>query len=76
MKIDNKIKQNKAKYDLHRKTAKILALSSGYGFWIDKDIVPEKRLLQKDATIKWDEYSALSKAQIDIAKDQYKFQYK
>ena len=44
--IDNKIKQNKAQYNLNRQTTKISALSSGnvskYEFLTSKDILPEK----------------------------------
>ena len=44
--INNKIKQNKAQYNLDRKTAKISALSSGnvskYEFLNCKDILREK----------------------------------
>ena len=44
--ISNKIKQNRAQYDLHRQTAKIFAFSSGnvskYEFLTGKDVLPEK----------------------------------
>ena len=73
--IDNKVKQNKAKYDLDRQTAKIFALSSGtvrkYEFLTDKGVLLEKDLLEKAATMKKFEYSPLGKelkAQNDIAK--------
>ena len=50
-KFNNKIKQNKAQYDLHRQTTKISASSSGnvvkYEFLSGKYILPEKDLLQK-----------------------------
>ena len=63
--IDNKIEQNKAQYNLDRETAEILALSSGnvgiYEFLTSKDVLPEKELLEKAATIKRFEYSLLSK---------------
>ena len=52
--IKNKIEQNKAQYVLDRQTAKISALSSGnvskYEFLTDKDVLPEKVLLEKAAT--------------------------
>ena len=73
--VDNKIEHSKAQYDLDRKTAKISASSSGnvsrYEFLTGKDVLPEKELLEKAATIKRFEYSALSKelkAQTVIAK--------
>ena len=53
---NNKIKQNKAQYDLDRKAAKISALSSRnvskYEFLTSKDVLPEKDLLEKVAAIK------------------------
>ena len=78
--MDNTIEQNKARYNLDRQAAKISALLSGnvgkYEFLTDKDVLPEKDLLEKAATIKKFEYSPLSselkKKQIDIAKDEYK----
>ena len=75
--IDNKIEQNIAHNDLDRQTAKISVLSSGnvrkYGFLTGKDVLPEKGLLQKAATIKRFECRPLGKelkAQTDIAKKQ------
>ena len=54
--INNKIKQNKAQYDLDKQTTKISAVSSGnvteYEFITGKDVLPEKTLLEKVATIK------------------------
>ena len=54
--IDNKIEQNKDQYKLDRQTAKISALSSGnvikYEFVTDKDVLSEKDLLEKAATMK------------------------
>ena len=77
-KIDNKIEQKKAQYNLHRQTAKISALSSGnvsiYEFLTSKDILPQKGLLGKAASMKRFEYSLLGKelkAQNDISKKQY-----
>ena len=76
--VDKKIKQNKAKYNLDRQTAKIFALASGsvkYEFLTGKEDLPEKHLLEKSATIKRFEYSPLEKelkAQTAIVKDQYK----
>ena len=76
--IDNKIEQNKAQYDLDRPTAKISALSSGniskYKFLTGKDVLPERNLLEKDATLKRFEFSLLGKtlkAQTDSAKKKY-----
>ena len=73
--INNKIKQNKARYNLDRQTAKISALLSGnvckYEFLTGKNDLPEKDLLKKAATMKRFEYSSLGKelkAQADIAK--------
>ena len=61
-------------------SAKISALSSGnvdkHEFLTGKGVLPEKDFLEKAATIKTFEYSALGselKKQTDIAKDQYKF---
>ena len=49
--INNKIKKNKAQYNLDRHTAKFFALSSGnvsyYEFLTGKDFLPEKDLLEK-----------------------------
>ena len=54
--IDNKIEQNKAQYNLDRKTAKISTLVSGniskYTFLTGKDVLPVKYLLEKAAAIK------------------------
>ena len=62
--MDNTIEQNKARYNLDRQAAKISALLSGnvgkYEFLTDKDVLPEKDLLEKAATIKKFEYSPLS----------------
>ena len=59
--IINKIEQNKAQYDLDRQTAKLSALSSGNISKIElltsKDVLPEKNLLEKAATMKRFEYS-------------------
>ena len=61
--INNKIKQNKAQYDLDRQTGKILGLSSGNlskcEFLTGEDVLAEKGLLEKTATIKRFEYSPL-----------------
>ena len=63
--IDNKIEQNKAQYNLDRQTAKISALSSGnvskFKFLSSKDVLSEKDLLEKVATIKKLEYLPLRK---------------
>ena len=59
--INNKIERSKAQYDLDRQTTKISALSSGnvskYEFLIGKDVLTEKDLLEKAATMKSLEYS-------------------
>ena len=59
--INNKIKQNKAQYNLDTQTAKISALSSGnlskYKFLTGKDVLPEQDLLEKTAALKRFEYS-------------------
>ena len=76
-------KQNQAitstQYNLTKQTAKISAFSpetvGKYGFLIAKDVLPEKDLLEKTATIKRLEYSPLDselKKQFGIAKKQYK----
>ena len=48
---DKKIEQNKAQYNLDRKTAKIFALSSAninkYDFLTEKDVLPEKDLKKR-----------------------------
>ena len=63
--INNKIKQNKAQYNLDRQTANISALSSGnvskYKFLIGNDVLPEKDLLAKAAALKRFEYLPLGK---------------
>ena len=76
--INNKIGQNKVQYNLDRQTAKISALSSGnvsrYEFLTGKNVLPEKDLLEKAATMKRFEYSPLGKklkAQTDNAKKEY-----
>ena len=75
---DNKIKENKAQYNLDRQTAKISALSSGnvskYEFLTGKDVLPEKDLLEKAAAIKRFQYSSLGKElkkQTSAAEKQY-----
>ena len=77
--INNKIEKNKAQYDLDRQTATISALSSRnvskYEFLTGKDVLPEKDLLKKVATMKRFDYSPLGKelkAQTDFAKKQYR----
>ena len=54
--INNKIEQNKAQYDLDRRTAKSSALSSRNvskdEFLTGKDVLSEKDLLEKAATVK------------------------
>ena len=55
-KIDDKIEQNKAQYDLDRQTATISTLSSGnvskYEFLTSKYVLADTDLLEKAATIK------------------------
>ena len=54
--IHKKIEQNKPQYNLDRQTAKISVFSSGkfnkYEFFTSKDVLPEKELLKKAATMK------------------------
>ena len=76
--INNKIEQNKAQYHLDRQTAKISALSSGnvskFEFLTDKDVLPEKDLLEKPPVLKRFEESPLDKElkkQTSVAKKQY-----
>ena len=73
--ISNKIKQKKAWNNLDRQTAKISALLSGNvskpKFLSCKDVLPEKKLLEKAAIMKRFKYAPLGKelkAQTDIAK--------
>ena len=73
--MGGKIEQNKGQYKTDRKTAKILALSSGnvgkYEFLTSEDVLPEKELLEKVAEGKPFEYSPFGKAferQTDIIK--------
>ena len=65
LKNNNKIEQNKAQYNLDRKTAKTSALSSGnnsrYEFSTSKDALTEKDCLEKAAALKKFEYSPLGK---------------
>ena len=77
--INNKIEQSKAQYNLDRQTAKTSALPSGnvdkYEFLTGKDLLPEKNLLEKVATIKILEFLQLgseSKKQTSIAEKHYK----
>ena len=74
-----KTKQVKVQYDLDRQTAKISALSSRnvdkYEFLTEKDVLPEKNLLKKAATIKVFKFKYLRlssefKNKTDIVKDQ------
>ena len=77
--ISNKIKHNKAHYNLDRQTAKVSASSSEniskYEFLTGNNALPEKDLLEKTEVIKRFEYFLLGKelkAQTDIAKKQHK----
>ena len=51
--IDNKIKQNKAQYNLDRPTAKIVTLSLEHVITFEiltgEDVLPEKRLVNKSS---------------------------
>ena len=64
--INNKIEQNKAQYNLDGQTVKISAILSGnvrkYEFLTVKDILPEKDMLEKAATVIRLEYLLLGKA--------------
>ena len=59
--VYNKIEQKKTQCNLDRQTAKILPLSSRnvskYKLLTAEDLLPEKRLLQKAASIKRMQYS-------------------
>ena len=73
--MNNKIEQSKGKYNLNRQTATISALSSGnvskFELLTSKNVLPEKDLLEKAATIKRSEYFPLGKkfkARTDTAK--------
>ena len=54
--IDSNIEENNAQHKLDRQTAKISALSSGnvsnYECLTSKDVLPEKELLKRAATLK------------------------
>ena len=71
--MDNTKEKSKAQYDLDRQTTKISDLSSGkigkYEVLTGNDVLPEKDLLEKTATIKRFEYSTLGselKKQTDV----------
>ena len=79
--IDKKIEENEAQDDLDRQTAKISDLSSGnvgkYEYLTSRDVLLEKDLLEKAATIEGFEYSPLGKelkAQTAIAKKKKQYQ--
>ena len=63
--INNKIEQNEAQFNLDRQTANISTLSSGniskYELLTNKNVLPEKDLLEKAAALKRFEYSPLGK---------------
>ena len=68
------------RFYFERQTAKISASSSGndskYKILTDKNVLPEKELLEKAATTKRFKYSLLGKellGQNDTAKDQFDF---
>ena len=59
---DKKIEQNYAQHNLDKKAAEISLLlgnAGKYRFLAEKDVLPEKELLEKAATIKRFEYSPL-----------------
>ena len=72
--IDNKIEQNKAQYDLERQTTKILLHHQETLvniFSTGKNVLLEKDLLEKAATLNRFDYSSFGKwlkAQTDIEK--------
>ena len=63
--IDNKIKQNKAQYNLDQQTTKISALSSGnvsqYEFLTGKYVLAKKDQLEQDTALEIFEYFLLGK---------------
>ena len=72
------MEQNKAQYDLDKQNAKKTALSSRnvikFEFLTGEDVLPEKDLLEKAATMKRFEYSSLGKdlkKQTSVAEKQY-----
>ena len=76
--INKKMEQNKAQYDLDRKTTKISALSSEnvskYELLTGKDVLLEKELLEKATAIKRFEYAPLGKElkkQTSVTEKQY-----
>ena len=76
--INNKFGRNKAQHNLDRQTTKISTLSSGnvrkYDFLTGNDVLPQKDLLEKAATMKRFEYSPLGKElkkQTSVAEKQY-----
>ena len=78
--INKKIKQKKAQYNLDRQTAKIWTLSSGkvvkWEFLAGQDILPVKRLLEKDGTIKRFKYLLLGsewKTKVTLKKIKWAF---
>ena len=74
--IDSIIEQDKAQYNLGRQTAGIQALSSGNigkNDFLTGNILPEKGLLEKAATIKRFEYSPFD---TELKKDQHKINCK
>ena len=54
--INKNMEKNKAQYNLEIQTAKISAFSSGnvskYEFLTGEDVLPEKEMLEKAATVK------------------------
>ena len=68
---------NKAQYNLGRQTVKIFALSSinvgKYEALMNKDVLPEKDLLEKAAAIKRFEYVLSLKEKMTLEKNSIKY---
>ena len=68
---------NKAQYNLGRQIVKIFALSSinvgKYEFLMNKDVLPEKDLLEKGAAIKRFEYLLSLKEKLTLEKNNIKY---
>ena len=74
---DNKIEQNKVRFNLYRQTATISALSSEnvrkYEFLTGKDVLPEKNLIEKVSASRRIGYSGIVKKQYQILGNTYEF---
>ena len=78
MRGSEKIKEwNKVQYNLGRQTVKIFALSSinvgKYEVLMNKDVLPEKDLLEKAAAIKRFEYLLSLKEKLTLEKNNIKY---